>query len=48
VVAIDGDSATARVDDLSDHPVPLTRTGGGWKISGLSVPSRRDRDIPAG
>jgi hypothetical protein len=48
VTRVDGDSATARIVGVSGHPIPLTRTGGGWKISGLSFPSRSARDIPPG
>ena len=38
VVSIDGDRATARVEDSSRYPIPLERGDGGWKIARLPSP----------
>jgi hypothetical protein len=47
-VSVDGDHATARIRGVSDHPpIPLTRSGGRWRIAGFAFPSREARDIPA-
>jgi len=48
VASVDGDSAIARIEGVAKRPIPLTRTGDGWKISGLTFPGRENRDIPAG
>jgi hypothetical protein len=48
VASLDGDSATARIEGVAKRPIPLTRTGEGWKISGLTFPGRQSRGVPSG
>jgi hypothetical protein len=40
VVAINGDSATARLTATINHPIHLVRGDDGWRISELSFPAR--------